>query len=68
MVQDIPSSVYIDNDQLFNLNKLKKLKTFVNSYIDVEQPTVKAKPFKVFLFNQVSKSLNITLPDRKSVV
>jgi GPI mannosyltransferase 1 subunit X len=62
LVQDIPSSVYVDNDQLFNLNKLNKLKTFVNSYIDVEQPTAKASPFKVFLFNQVKKSLNITLP------
>ena len=26
LVQDIPSSVYVDNDQLFNLNKLNKLK------------------------------------------
>jgi GPI mannosyltransferase 1 subunit X len=54
--------VYVDNDQLSNLNKLDKLKTFVESYIDVEQPTAKAAPFKVFIFNQVKKSLNITLP------
>lgn len=62
LVQDMPSSVYVDNDQLFNLNKLNKLKTFVNSYVDVEQPTAKSSPFKVFLFNEVKKNLNITLP------
>ena len=62
LVQDIPSSVYVDNDQLFNLNKLNKLKTFVNGYIDVEQPTSKSQPFKVFIFNQARKSMNITLP------
>lgn len=62
LVQDIPSSVYVDNDQLFNLNKLKKLKTFVADYIDVELPTSKATPFKVYMFNQIRKSVNITLP------
>lgn len=62
LVQDIPSSVYVDNDQLFNLNKLNKLKTFVNNYVDVEQPTSKAEPFKVFIYSQVKKNLNITLP------
>ena len=62
LVQDIPSSVYVDNDQLFNLNKLNKLKTFVDKYIDVEQPTSKSDPFKVYIFNQVRKNLNMTLP------
>lgn len=62
LVQEIPSSVYVDNDQLINLNKLNKLKTFVNSYVDVEQPTSKAEPFKVYMFNQVRKNLSITLP------
>jgi GPI mannosyltransferase 1 subunit X len=62
LVQDIPSSVYVDNDQLFNLNKLNKLKTFVPSYIDVELPTSKSEPFKVFMFNQIRKSVNMTLP------
>lgn len=62
LVQDIPSSVYVDNDQLFNLNKLNKLKTFVPNYIDVELPTSKASPFKVYMFNQIRKSVNITLP------
>ncbi|CRL04185.1 CLUMA_CG017292, isoform A [Clunio marinus] len=62
LVQDIPSSVYVDNDQLFNLNRLNKLKTFVNSYVDVEKSTSKAEPFKVFIYSQVKKNLNITLP------
>lgn len=62
LVQDIPNSVYVDIDQLFNLNKLNKLKTFVNSYVDVEKPTSKSDAFKVFIFNQVRKNLNITLP------
>lgn len=62
LVQDIPSSVYVDNDQLFNLNKLNKLKSYVNSNVDVEQPTAKASPFKVFIFDQVRKTINITLP------
>lgn len=61
-MQDIPSSVYVDNDQLFNLNRLNKLKTFVNIYVDVEKPTSKSEPFKVYIFHQVRKSLNITLP------
>lgn len=62
LVQDIPSSVYVDNDQLFNLNRLNKLKTFVNSYVDVEKSTAKAEPFKVFIFSNVRKTLNMTLP------
>jgi phosphatidylinositol glycan class X len=62
LVQDIPSSVYVDNDQLFTLNKINKLKTFVNSYVDVEKPTSKAEPFKVYIFSQLRKTLNITLP------
>ena len=62
LVQDIPSSVYVDNDQLFNLNKLNKIKSFVPSYIDVELPTSKSSSFKVFMFNQIRKSVNITLP------
>lgn len=62
LVQDIPSSVYVDNDQLFNLNKLNKLKTFVPSYIDIELPTSKSSGFKVFMFNQIRKTVNLTLP------
>jgi GPI mannosyltransferase 1 subunit X len=62
LVQDIPSSVFVDNDQLFNLNKLNKLKTFVPSYIDVELPTSKSSPFKVYIFNQIRKTVNMTLP------
>lgn len=62
LVQDIPRSVYVDNDQLFNLNKLNKLKTFVPSYIDVELPTSKSSSFKVYMFNQIRKSVNLTLP------
>jgi GPI mannosyltransferase 1 subunit X len=62
LVQEIPSSVYVDNDQLFNLNKLDKLRTFVNDYVDVEQPTAKASPFKVYIFDKVRKAVTITLP------
>lgn len=62
LLQEIPSSVYVDNDQLFNLNRLNKLKTFVNSYVDVEKSTSKAEGFKVFIFSQMRKNLNITLP------
>jgi phosphatidylinositol glycan class X len=62
LVQEIPSSVYIDNDQLFNLNKFNKIKTFIPSYIDVEAPTSKSAPFKVYMFEQIKKSVNITLP------
>lgn len=62
LVQEIPSSVYVDNDQLFNLNRLNKLKTFVKSYIDVEKPTSKSESFNIYIFNQVRKSLNMTLP------
>lgn len=29
LVQDVPSSVYIDNDQLLNLNKLNKVSMFI---------------------------------------
>lgn len=61
-MQDVPSSVYVDNDQLFNLNKLNKLKTYVNAYVDVEQPTAKSQPFKVYIFDHAKKSMNITLP------
>ncbi|KAG5684635.1 hypothetical protein PVAND_013856 [Polypedilum vanderplanki] len=62
LVQEIPSSVYVDVDQLFNLNKLNKIKTFVPYYIDVELPTSKSSPFKVYMFENVRKSVNITLP------
>lgn len=62
LVQDIPSSVYVDKDQLFNLHKLNKLKSYVDSDVDVEQPTAKSSPFKVYIFDHVRKSINITLP------
>lgn len=62
LVQDIPSSVYVDTDQLYNLKRLKKLKTFVDSFVDVEQPTSKSSPFKVYIFERLKKSLNVTLP------
>lgn len=62
LVQEIPSSVYVDNDQLFNLNKFNKIKSFVPSYIDVEAPTSKSSSFKVYMFEQIKKSVNITLP------
>lgn len=62
LVQDIPSSVYVDNDQLFNLNKFNKIKTFVSEYIDVEQPAGKSLPFKIYMFERIEKSVNITLP------
>lgn len=62
LIQDIPSSVYVDTDQLFTLKKLKKLKTFVDSFVDVEQPTSKSSPFKVYIFDRLKKNLNVTLP------
>jgi phosphatidylinositol glycan class X len=58
----MPSSVYVDNDQLFNLNKLNKIKSFVSSYIDVELPTSKSSSFKVYMFESIKKNVNITLP------
>lgn len=62
LIQDIPSSVYVDTDQLSNLNRLNKLKTFVDSFVDVEQPTTKSDSFKVYIYEKLRKNLNITLP------
>lgn len=62
LVQEIPSSVYVDNDQLFNLNKLNRLSSFVPFYIDVELPTSKSSSFELYMFEQVKKNVNITLP------
>ncbi|CAO1395820.1 unnamed protein product [Diamesa hyperborea] len=62
LVQDVPSSVYIDNDQLLNLNKLNKLESYVDTYVDVELPTNKASAFKVYIFENVKKYVNKTLP------
>lgn len=44
------------------MNKFNKIKTFVPQYIDVEAPTSKSAPFTVYMFEQIKKSVNITLP------
>lgn len=62
LVQEIPSSVYVDNDQLFSLNKFNKLQSFVDTYVDVEMPTARSSPFKVFIFENIRRMVNITLP------
>lgn len=62
LLQQFPSAMYVDTDQLTNLKKFKKINSYVPLYVDVEKPASKASPFSLYLFETVRKEVNITLP------
>lgn len=39
-----------------------QIKSYVPVYVDVEMPTSKAEPIIIFIYNDLSKAVNITLP------
>ncbi|XP_055320897.1 phosphatidylinositol-glycan biosynthesis class X protein [Sitodiplosis mosellana] len=61
--QLLPASVYVDTDQLDDLNRFNKLNYFVDkSLIDVEKPTEKSEPFNIHLFGNTAFLQTISLP------
>ncbi|XP_058452671.1 phosphatidylinositol-glycan biosynthesis class X protein isoform X2 [Malaya genurostris] len=62
LLQNLPSAVYVDTDQLTNMKKFKKINSYVPLYVDVENPTSKSSPFSIYIFENSRKEVNITLP------
>ncbi|XP_055643882.1 phosphatidylinositol-glycan biosynthesis class X protein isoform X2 [Toxorhynchites rutilus septentrionalis] len=62
LLQQLPAAMYVDVDQLNNMKKFKKINSYVPLYVDVEKPASKSSPFTVYLFGNIRREVNITLP------
>ncbi|KAL5289276.1 hypothetical protein ACFFRR_009440 [Megaselia abdita] len=60
--QELPSSIYINTDQLENLKRLGKFNGMFPRFVDVEISTEKAEGFKVLLYGQPKITGSVILP------
>uniref|UniRef100_A0A336LUD1 Phosphatidylinositol-glycan biosynthesis class X protein n=1 Tax=Culicoides sonorensis TaxID=179676 RepID=A0A336LUD1_CULSO len=62
LVQNLPAAVFVNTDQLNDLKRLKKIETYVPVYMDVEVPAIKSFHFQMYIFGDIKKAVNISLP------
>ncbi|XP_063696844.1 uncharacterized protein LOC134827902 [Culicoides brevitarsis] len=62
LVQNLPAAIFVNTDQLNDLKRLKKIETYVPVYMDVEIPAIKSFHFQMYIFGDVRKAVNISLP------
>ncbi len=53
--------MYVDPDQLRDLNDASGLRTFVSSKVDVEKPEFEAESFRVFVFRNLAIQENLRI-------
>lgn len=62
LVQNLAASVFVNTDELNDLKRLKQIEVYVPVYMDVEIPASKAFHVQIYVFGDVNRSVNVSMP------